>query len=238
MRKDVGGFWPTSRAGSVPTPNPLELQGAWRARPQTCCGGFPHPLGAPTLATLAPRVQPLRFLFAHPGDLHAPPLDAFARHIAPVMPCEFLPLPSDQADTALVEQFQTKLDTPSRTLIGGFSLGARIAAMVSLVAPVAGLVGLSFPFHRHGQPLERHGLETLRAVSVHTLLIQGTRDSHGNEAQVRGMSPFPPHVQVVWLADANHRWSSRGAQTTEDHAKDAVLAIQSFAHGLVSRPHV
>jgi predicted alpha/beta-hydrolase family hydrolase len=154
------------------------------------------------------------------------------------MPCEFLPLPANQADTALVEQFQEKLDTPSRTLIGGFSLGARIAAMVSLVTPVAGLVGLSFPFHRHGQPLERHGLETLRAVSVNTLLIQGTRDSHGNEAQVRGMGPLPPQVQIVWLADANHRWHSRGAQTPEDHANDAVLAIQSFADGLVSRPYV
>jgi predicted alpha/beta-hydrolase family hydrolase len=148
---------------------------------------------------------------------------------------------SSKEDEALVDELEERLGgNGERTIVGGFSLGARIAAMLTLRQPVRGFIGLSFPFHRHGQPLERHGLAALRRVTVPTLVVQGTRDSHGNEAHVRGMSLLPPQVELMWLQDANHRWNSRGPAglRVEDHAKDAALAIQSFVQGLVSTAHV
>ncbi len=181
-----------------------------------------------------------RFLFAHPGDLHASPLDALVPHLRGHLHCEFVQLRVNCNDDELVEEVVRRLGEGSgHVVVGGFSLGARIAAMASLRVPVAGLIGLSFPFHRHGQPLEQHGLATLRSVVVKTLLIQGTRDSHGSQAQVRGVGPLPSQIEVMWLRDANHRWRSRQpGLSVQNHAKDAALAIQTFLQGLVSRPHV
>ncbi len=176
------------------------------------------------------RVPP-RFLFAHPGDLHATPLS----DVIPLLGagnCDVLQLDSNKDDAALVDEFEKRLgNTPSPIIVGGFSLGARIAAEVALRQPVLGLVALSFPFHRHGQPQQRHGLATLLRVLVPTLVIQGTRDAHGTQAHVRNMGPLGPQVELMWLSDANHHWRSRGPQapSVQERAKDAALAIQAFA---------
>jgi len=155
---------------------------------------------------------------------------------------EWLALPSTSSETDLLRRLGEALANkpePERTLIGGFSIGARIAAQLSRDNSVAGLLGLSFPFHRRGAPLDRHGLRTLQAVTVPTLIVQGTRDTHGNRQQVQGMEPLPAHVQMCWLEDGNHHWLPR-AKSNQDlvtHLRCAAQAIQSFAQAVVSSPH-
>ncbi len=185
-----------------------------------------------------------RFLFAHAGEFDTPlreVVQALGAQRRCAVEVHSLSEASKNNEETLVRDLENRLDgSGAKTIVGGFSLGARIAAMLSIRQQVAGLVGLSFPFHRHSQPHERHGLATLERVTVPTLLIQGTRDSHGSESQVRGMGPLPQPVTVMWLSDANHRWKCRGpkAASMDDLAIDAAAAIQSFAQGLVSRAHV
>src|SRR5687767_9027203 len=63
----------------------------------------------------------------------------------------------------------------SQLVIGGRSMGGRIASHIADRAGVRGLVCLGYPFHPPGQP---HRLRTahLRELRTPTLIVQGTRD--------------------------------------------------------------
>src|SRR5947209_5742628 len=60
-------------------------------------------------------------------------------------------------------------------LIGGKSMGGRIASLIADQANVAGLVCLGYPFHPVGKP-DRLRVGHLRALRTPTLILQGTRD--------------------------------------------------------------
>ena len=83
---------------------------------------------------------------------------------------------------------QATLAAKGRVVVGGFSLGARLAAQVAAeLGPLAGLggvLGLGYPFHRASEPAERPGLAVLLRVEAPIQIIQGTRDRHGSKAFV------------------------------------------------------
>lgn len=72
---------------------------------------------------------------------------------------------------------------PGCLVIGGKSMGGRIASMVADEAGVGGLVCLGYPFHPPGQPdkLRVTHLEDLRTP---TLIVQGERDAFGTREEV------------------------------------------------------
>ncbi len=114
--------------------------------------------------------------------------------------------------------------------VGGFSRGARLAARFCAGrSDVVAFVACGFPFHPPGAPAQRAGLETFLHVPTPTLLVQGSRDSHGSEADVRGYA-LPSHVEVVWLPDGNHRFVPRARTAhTEDRLRaDAADAVVAF----------
>ncbi len=139
-------------------------------------------------------------------------------------------------DDAHERRFQIALDDlgeiPGGLVLGGFSLGARIAARLSVQTNVRGLLSLAYPFHRPGASDERHGLEALSRVTVPTRIIQGTRDNHGTEAEVRGYR-LPATAEMVWLEDGNHRFvpRERSGFTEEGHLAAAMAAAVSFVRG-------
>jgi len=117
-------------------------------------------------------------------------------------------------------------------IIGGFSLGARIAAkLCPELAPLA-LLCLGYPFHQAKRPSAGHGLEALAAVEVPTCIIQGTRDPHGSEAEVRGYA-LPDAVELVWLRDGNHRFvpRARSGLRQAEHIQAAAAAALAFIRG-------
>ncbi|HYN19586.1 MAG TPA: alpha/beta family hydrolase, partial [Thermoanaerobaculia bacterium] len=77
-----------------------------------------------------------------------------------------------------------------RVVIGGKSMGGRIASMIADEAQVRGLVCLGYPFHPPGNPakLRVSHLEPLRTPA---LIIQGTRDPFGTPEDVAGYSLSP-----------------------------------------------
>lgn len=125
---------------------------------------------------------------------------------------------------------------PAELIVGGFSRGARIAAMLAMSEPFCALLCLSYPFHKRGAPKEQHGLEALRLLTLPTLILQGTRDAHGNREQVRGYKNLPPGVRLHWLEDGNHRWQPPAATgaTSQELIRSAVSAVVTFLQGNLS----
>ncbi|MFY9973513.1 MAG: alpha/beta family hydrolase [Chromatiaceae bacterium] len=114
---------------------------------------------------------------------------------------------------------------PDRLLIGGKSLGGRMASLVAVERPVAGLVCLGYPFHPPGRPGQTR-VEHLRGLAVSTLVCQGTRDPFGSPQEVAGYGLGPP-VRVVWIEDGEHslkpgRSSGRSWEQNLGEAADAV----------------
>src|SRR5436309_860369 len=74
-------------------------------------------------------------------------------------------------------------------IIGGKSMGGRIASMIADEAGVAGLVCLGYPFHPTGKP-DRLRVAHLKTLRTPTLILQGRRDpfSSRSSSSSRGRS--------------------------------------------------
>jgi hypothetical protein len=90
-------------------------------------------------------------------------------------------------------------------------------------------VAFGYPFHAHGLPHEQHGLSVLERVTQPTLVVQGSRDSHGSETEARAYA-LPPNLQLRWLEDGNHRLAPRARTglTQAGHLRAAAEATASF----------
>src|SRR5262249_51302708 len=82
-------------------------------------------------------------------------------------------------------------------VIGGKSLGGRIASMIADEVGARGLVCFGYPFHPPGDAsrLRTGHLETL---TTRALLLQGTRDAFGNRGEGEGFR-LPPSIRVHWI---------------------------------------
>ncbi|MCZ6743427.1 MAG: dienelactone hydrolase family protein [Alphaproteobacteria bacterium] len=113
-------------------------------------------------------------------------------------------------------------------VIGGKSLGGRVASLVAERAQVRGLVCLGYPFHPPGKP------ETLRVghlldMRMPALILQGTRDPFGRPSEVRNYA-LPPNVRIHWLGDGDHSFKPRKSSGVTEAANlaRAVSAIVDF----------
>lgn len=73
----------------------------------------------------------------------------------------------------------------NRLVIGGKSMGGRIASQVAATNPdgIAGLVFLGYPLHPPGRP-EKLRAEHLPEIKAPMLFVQGARDSFGTENEI------------------------------------------------------
>jgi uncharacterized protein len=124
---------------------------------------------------------------------------------------------------------------PERLVIGGKSMGGRIASLVADDADVAGLVCLGYPFHPVGKP-DKLRVEHLQSIKTPTLIVQGERDSFGNRDEVAEYK-LSSAIKVHWLKDGDHSFRPRKASgATERQNMDAALgAIVGFAAELPQR---
>lgn len=115
-----------------------------------------------------------------------------------------------------------------RLVIGGKSMGGRIASLVADAERVAGLVCLGYPFHPTGQP-ERLRTAHLQTIETPTLIVQGTRDPFGNKQEVAGYE-LSSAVEILWLTDGDHDLVPRKASgtTREANWREALAGIERF----------
>jgi predicted alpha/beta-hydrolase family hydrolase len=73
----------------------------------------------------------------------------------------------------------------NRLVIGGKSMGGRIASQVAATAPegIDGLVFLGYPLHPPGRP-DKLRADHLKDIRVPMLFVQGGRDAFGTEAEI------------------------------------------------------
>ncbi|MSQ96497.1 MAG: alpha/beta fold hydrolase [Gemmataceae bacterium] len=117
---------------------------------------------------------------------------------------------------------------PERLVIGGKSMGGRIASLVADEAGVAGLVCLGYPFHPVGKP-DKLRVEHLRTIKTPTLILQGDRDPFGDREDVKKYR-LSRMVMVTWLKDGDHSFKPRKASgsTEQQNWEEAVIQIEAF----------
>ena len=115
-----------------------------------------------------------------------------------------------------------------RLVIGGKSMGGRIASMVADEVGARGLVCLGYPFHPPGQP-EKLRTAHLRELRTRALIVQGTRDAFGLPDEVSGYA-LSPAIEVVWIESGDHSWKpSRAAGRTEPQSLETgIEAVAAF----------
>jgi uncharacterized protein len=116
----------------------------------------------------------------------------------------------------------------SPLVIGGKSLGGRIASMVADESGVAGLVCLGYPFHPPGRP-EKLRTEHLANLRTRALFVQGTRDPFGTEKDVAGYR-LSPRIVFHWLPDGDHSWKPRASsgRTEAQNLEEGIVAVGDF----------
>ena len=121
---------------------------------------------------------------------------------------------------AVINAFEGK-----RVIIGGKSMGGRIASMVADEAKVAGLFCLGYPFHPPGKP-EKLRTEHLEKLKTPTLILQGTRDPFGKAEEVAEYK-LSKKIKVHWLEDGDHGFKPRksSGRTEEQNWQEAVEKI-------------
>jgi predicted alpha/beta-hydrolase family hydrolase len=113
-------------------------------------------------------------------------------------------------------------------VIGGKSMGGRIASLIADDAGVAGLICLGYPFHPVGKP-EQLRVEHLRGIKTPTLVLQGERDPFGSHEEVSKYK-LSRAIQIRWIEDGDHGFKPRKSSgTTERQNWEAALGeIESY----------
>ena len=121
---------------------------------------------------------------------------------------------------------------PARVVIGGKSLGGRIASMVAEQSGVGGLVCLGYPFHPPGKPQQLRTAH-LASLAVTTLICQGERDTFGSREEVDGYE-LSASINLHWLADGDHSFKprKRSGYTEADNLAATSQAIVDFIEHL------
>lgn len=125
-----------------------------------------------------------------------------------------------------------RLGGAGRVVVGGKSMGGRIASLIADEAGVRGLVCLGYPFHPPGKP-ERTRTAHLEPLRTPTLIVQGTRDPLGSREDVAGYR-LAPGIRIVWLEDGDHSFKPRvsSGNTERGHLEAAVAAVAGFVEAL------
>lgn len=128
------------------------------------------------------------------------------------------------------QQVIADLGDAENLVIGGKSMGGRMASLIAAQQPVRGLVCLGYPFHPAGKP-ERLRTEHLPLITSPTLFVQGERDALGNKAEVVDYD-LPPDLDLRWLADGDHDLKPRvkSGYNHQQHLLTAIQHIAAFVH--------
>ena len=126
-----------------------------------------------------------------------------------------------------------QLGDPSSLVIGGKSMGGRIASMVADRAGVKGLICLGYPFHPAGAP-DTLRVSHLKELSTPSLFLQGERDALGSREEVAGYS-LSASIRVVFLPDGDHSFKPRASsgRTYRGNLEQAVSEAAAFCGRLL-----
>ena len=116
----------------------------------------------------------------------------------------------------------------TRIVIGGKSMGGRMATMIADEVKASGLVCLGYPFYGAGRR-DKPRIAHLETLNTPTLICQGERDTMGDKASISALT-LSPAIAIHWCPDGDHDLKPRKASgLTHEHnlnsALDAGLAF-------------
>lgn len=113
-------------------------------------------------------------------------------------------------------------------LIGGKSMGGRMATLIAETLDAAGVCCFGYPFHPPGK-LQHMRTEHLKTLQIPTLIIQGTRDPFGKPDELSGES-LSETVTIEWLEAGDHDFKPtvRSGFTQSEHIVSAAKAVAKF----------
>jgi uncharacterized protein len=125
-----------------------------------------------------------------------------------------------------------QLGDPSRLVIGGKSMGGRIASMVADRLSVKGLICMGYPFHPAGRPGTLR-VAHLEGLKTPTLIVQGDRDTLGSREEIAGYT-LSAAIRLVYLVDGDHSFKPRksSGRSFEQNFAQAVEEITAFCGSL------
>ena len=125
---------------------------------------------------------------------------------------------------AAIEQ----IGDPQTLVIGGKSMGGRIASMVADDNGVRGLVCVGYPFHPVGKP-EQLRTAHLTNLRTPTLILQGERDAFGSRSEVGGYE-LSESIRLHWLPDGDHSFKPRrtSGRNEAQNIDEAVAVLAAF----------
>ena len=125
-----------------------------------------------------------------------------------------------------------RLAGAERLVIGGKSMGGRIASEVADKANVTGVACLGYPFHPPGRP-DKLRTAHLAEMTTPMLIVQGERDTFGTPEEV-GAYTLSPAIRVVWIRDGDHSLKPRKSSgvTEAENLSAAVDAVADFVAAL------
>ena len=137
--------------------------------------------------------------------------------------------PPDRAPK-LLEAYQSVIkefaDKP--VVIGGKSMGGRMASLLAEESDVAAVACLGFPFHPPGKP-EKYKGEHLASVTKPLLILQGERDTFGKKEEFAEFQ-LSDSINVTFLPDGDHSFKprKRSGYTEEGNIQLAVERLATF----------
>lgn len=119
-----------------------------------------------------------------------------------------------------------------KVVVGGKSLGGRIASMIADDVGARGLVCFGYPFHPPGDPA-RLRTAHLAALRTPTLILQGTRDAFGTREDVAGYA-LSAAIRVHWLEGGDHSFKppAKSGRTEKGNVEEAIAAAADFVESL------
>lgn len=117
-------------------------------------------------------------------------------------------------------------------LLGGKSMGGRMASLLADEVQADGLVCLGYPFYPRGRA-DKPRVAHLAQLRTPCLIVQGERDALGDRRTVAGY-PLASSIQLHWLAGADHDLKPLRASgySHEQALAQAADAIAGFLAGL------
>ena len=129
---------------------------------------------------------------------------------------------------AVVAQLRAEPGGERRVVIGGRSLGGRVASMLADELQVAGLLCFGYPFHPPDKPAQLRTAH-LAELRTKTLIVQGTRDPFGSPEEIASY-PLSPAIRVHFIDDGDHslvprKRSGRSEEEARGEALEVALAF-------------
>lgn len=149
--------------------------------------------------------------------------------------------PPPRAETLIPEYVRAieKLGSRTPLVIGGKSMGGRVASMIAddlrAAGKIVGLLCLGYPFHPPNNPEQ---LRTAHLIDLMTpsLICQGTRDEFGAREEVARYK-LSKQIRIAWFEDGDHDLKPRKSVsgfTADAHMRSMAGVVSEWFDAIAS----